>query len=102
MYVKLRCILKYLAFSDWGNYILDVSLVVPALPSVTILGYHPPFVFVIGDSVPLFPLICVTHRDYDFGVWEGSTVQFLKNHQFITWVFQCLITHKLPQWMDIF
>lgn len=102
MYVKLRCILKYLAFSDWGNYILDVSLVVPALPSVTILGYHPPFVFVIDDSVPLFPLICVTHRDYDFGVWEGSTVQFLKNHQFITWVFQCLITHKLPQWMDIF
>lgn len=56
---------------------------VPALPSVTILGYHSPFVFVIGESIPLCPLICVTHRDYDFGVWEGSTVQFLKNHQFI-------------------
>lgn len=98
MYAKSRCILKCLAFLDWGNYVLDVSLVVPALPSVTILGYHPPFVFVVGESVSVRPLICMTHRDYDFGVWEGSTVQFLRNRQFIHHLSFSVSNHsKLPQ-----
>lgn len=97
MYVKSRCILKYLAFSDWGSYILDVSLVVPALPSVTILGYHPPFVFVsqyhyvLWSVWPIGIMTLESGRDplYSFSKIISS---------FITWVFQCLITHKLPQW----
>lgn len=60
----------------------DVSFVVPALPSLTILGYHPPRLSLV-TQYQYVPLIWVTHEDYGFGVWEGFTVQIFKYYQFI-------------------